>query len=222
MPILSDTKTEKVAQLISEFYPRPIKELLVVGCGSGTEAAILAQQLNASVTGIDLQEEFDLVASEYCQLTKGDAMSLELESGSFDFVFSYHALEHIDDPVKALSEMRRVLRDDGGFWIGTPNKSRLVGYIGGKNARLSEKLRWNLGDWRMRLAGRFENRFGAHAGFTRSELRDLLSSIFTNVDDRTYDYFAKVYSGKLRLIRMIESLGLSNRVYPSVYFSGRK
>jgi ubiquinone/menaquinone biosynthesis C-methylase UbiE len=222
MPSLSDTKTEKVAELISEFHGEPIKKLLVVGCGEGTEAAILAQRLNADVVGIDLQEEFDPVAGQYCELRKGDAMSLEFEPGRFDFVFSYHALEHIDDPVKALGEMRRVLKDEGGFWIGTPNKSRLVGYIGGKNTSLSEKLRWNIADWRMRLAGRFENKFGAHAGFTRDELRALLSSVFSTVDDRTFDYFARVYSGKIRLVKTIESLGLSTRLYPSVYFSGRR
>src|SRR5688572_751661 len=119
MPTLSDTKTEKVAELISEFFPEPIKRLLVVGCGDGTEAAILAQRLNAEVVGIDLREEFDPVAIEYCDLRKGDAMSLGFDSGQFDFVFSYHALEHIDDPVKALGEICRVLKNGGGFWIGT-------------------------------------------------------------------------------------------------------
>jgi ubiquinone/menaquinone biosynthesis C-methylase UbiE len=222
MPTLSDTKTEKVAELISKLYPEPIKRLLVVGCGEGTEAAILAQQLNAEVVGIDLRDEFDPVAAGYCDLRKGDAMSLDLESGRFDFVFSYHALEHIENPVKALNEMRRVLRDGGGFWIGTPNKSRLVGYVGGKNTSFSEKLRWNLADWRMRLRGRFENRFGAHAGFTSSELHGLLSSVFQEVDNRTFDYFAKVYESKLSMIKAIEFLRLSGRIYPSVYFSGRK
>lgn len=222
MPTLSDTKTEKVAELISEFYPEPIKRLLVVGCGDGTEAAILAQRLKAEVIGIDLCDEFDPVASKYCDLRKGDATLLEFESGRFDFIFSYHALEHINDPAKALGEMRRVLKTDGGFWIGTPNKSRLVGYIGGKNTSVAEKVRWNLDDWRMRFAGRFENRFGAHAGFTREELQNLLSFTFTTVNDRTSDYFRKVYSSKQRFVSTIESLGLSSRIYPSIYFSGRK
>lgn len=122
MPILSDTKTEKVAQLISEFHPESINKLLVVGCGNGLEAAILAQRLNAGVTGVDLHDEFDPVAARYCDLRSGDAMSLEFEPGCFDFVFSYHALEHIDDPAKALGEMRRALSDGGGFWIGIEHR----------------------------------------------------------------------------------------------------
>ncbi len=222
MPTLTDTKTEKVAELISEFHPRPIDKLLVVGCGDGTEAAILAQRLKAHVTGIDLHREFHPVAAGYCDLRKGDAMSLEFDGGQFDFVFSYHALEHIDDPGKALGEMRRVMKAGGGYWVGTPNKARLVGYVGGKDTSLSQKLQWNLADWRRRVAGTFENRFGAHAGFTKEELRALLAGVFSTVDDRTHDYFTRIYSGKGRLIGMIESLGLADRVFPSVYFSGRK
>jgi ubiquinone/menaquinone biosynthesis C-methylase UbiE len=222
MRTLSDTKTEKVVELISEFHLEPIRKLIVVGCGDGTEAAILAQKLNAEVVGVDLRGEFDPTAERFCELVRGDAMSLEFEAAEFDFVFSYHALEHIDDPAKALGEMRRVLKDNGGFWIGTPNKSRLVGYIGGKNTSFSEKIRWNWADWRMRLSGRFENRFGAHAGFTSPELQGLLSSVFRVVDDRTFEYFEKVYAGRRSLVRMIEKLGLSKRVFPSVYFSGVK
>lgn len=222
MAPLADSKTEVVAEMIREFHSGPIGSLLVVGCGDGTEAAILAQTLRARVTGIDLSAEFDPVASAYCELRTGDAMALDFGPNEFDFVFSYHALEHIDDPAKALAEIRRVLRGDGGFWIGTPNRSRLVGYIGGKNTSLLQKFRWNIEDWRMRLAGRFENRFGAHAGFTKTELRTLLSAAFSSVDDRTYDYFLRIYSRRRRMIRLIQSSGLSERIYPSVYFSGRK
>lgn len=222
MSILTDSKTEKVADLIAKFHPEPIRKLLVVGCGDGTEAAILAQRLSTSVTGVDLRRDFDAVALGYCDLKTGDATSLEFGPGEFDFVFSYHALEHIEDPLKALDEMKRVLGPGGGFWIGTPNKSRLLGYIGGKNTSFAEKVRWNVADWRMRLQGKFENRFGAHAGFTRPELGHMLASVFTQVDDRTLDYFCKVYAGKAGVIRTIEKLGFSSAVYPSVYFSGRR
>ena len=42
MNILSDRKTEKVAEIISERISQNIGNILVVGCGSGLEAAILA------------------------------------------------------------------------------------------------------------------------------------------------------------------------------------
>lgn len=222
MTLLTDSKTETVAEIIKGSFREPIRRILVVGCGDGSEAAILAQRLKADVTGIDLHGEFDASAAGYCDLRKGDATALEFETGEFDFIFSYHALEHIEPPEKALAEMQRVLSSGGGFWVGTPNKSRLVGYVGGKNTSLAEKVRWNIADWRTRFAGRFENRFGAHAGFTADELRLLLVSVFVEVNDRTSDYYRHIYRSRHALITAIESMGLAHRVFPSIYFSGRR
>jgi ubiquinone/menaquinone biosynthesis C-methylase UbiE len=210
---LTDTKTEKVAQLIEGFHGKPISNLLVVGCGAGLEAAILAQRLGAKVTGIDLEDRFDERAKLVVELKTGDATALEFGDGTFDFIFSYHALEHISDPNKALQEMHRVMTPDAGFWIGTPNKARVVGYIGGKDTSLREKVRWNIMDWEARFAGQFENELGAHAGYTSEELRALLSSAFSVVDERTTDYFSSIYSHRIGLIKAIEASRMSHRIY---------
>jgi ubiquinone/menaquinone biosynthesis C-methylase UbiE len=219
---LMDSKTERVAQIIKKIHQAEIKKLLVVGCGSGLEAAILARQLNAEVVGIDIEDRFDPRALKLARLQTGDAMNLAFGDESFDFVFSYHALEHIENPRKALAEMRRVLRAGGGFWIGTPNKSRIVGYVGGKETSLAQKIKWNLADWRARLAGRFENELGAHAGFTSAELKNLLTEAFSVVDERTELYFSTVYESRQSAVNLIVASGLSGFVFPSVYFSGVK
>lgn len=222
MPDLMDSKTEKVAEIIQRIHQSEIENLLVVGCGSGLEAAILAQQLNAKVFGIDIESNFDKQALQIAHLQIGDATKLAFRDESFDFVFSYHALEHIESPGKALEEIRRVLRAGGGFWIGAPNRSRVIGYIGAKNASFTKKLKWNLADWRARLRGKFENELGAHAGFTSDELSRLLSDVFPFVEDRTKDYFSTVYANHQTTLNLIELSGLSQFIYPSVYFSGRK
>lgn len=222
MTALTDTKTEKVARLIEIFHGKPISNLLVVGCGTGLEAAILAERLEASVTGIDLEDRFDERAKQVADLKTGDATALEFDDGSFDFIFSYHALEHISDPKKALKEMHRVMTPDAGFWIGTPNKSRVVGYIGGKDTSFREKISWNIMDWKARLGGKFENELGAHAGYTSEELRGLLSSAFSVARERTTEYFSTIYSHRNGLIKAIEASRISHRIYPSVYFSGRR
>lgn len=222
MRALTDGKTEKVAGIISRIHPQPIKNLLVVGCGNGTEAAILAQQLKAAVTGVDLKDEFRDEAKELANLRIGDAMNLEFDDASFDFVFSYHALEHIEDPHKALLAMSRVLKKGGGFWIGTPNRSRILGYIGGKETSFGEKIRWNIMDWRARLSGRFRNEFGAHAGFTSAELFELLSSVFPVVEEVTPTYFSTIYANHRLSLGVIYFSRLSGFIYPSVYFCGKK
>jgi ubiquinone/menaquinone biosynthesis C-methylase UbiE len=222
MPSLTDSKTEIVARLIKQFHPEKINKLLVVGCGSGLEAAILAQQLPAEVCGIDLKNEFDPEAASIATLQTGDATALSFADETFDFIFSYHALEHIEDPIKALQEMRRVMKPDAGFWIGTPNRSRMIGYIGGKNTSFREKISWNILDWKQRIKGEFRNELGAHAGFTSKELRELLAAVFSQVEERTQEYFLSIDEKKKSIIGGIQTSGLSRFIYPSVYFSGTK
>lgn len=217
-----DSKTEKVAEIIRRIHRGEIKNLLVVGCGEGIEAAILAQKFDAKVVGIDIEDNFDKEALKFAALETGDAENLLFKDETFDFVFSYHALEHIQNPKKALKEIHRVLKKGGGFWIGTPNKSRIVGYIGGKNTSLAEKIKWNLADWKARLAGKFENSLGAHAGFTAKELYQMLSEAFPETADQTKTYFKEIYAHYPSLIKLIESSHLEQFIYPSVYFSGRK
>jgi len=218
--LVQDGKTEKLCKLISRIHPH-IKELLVVGCGRGIEAAILAQVLDAKVTGIDVLDDFDPEASTLADLATGDATALAFDDASFDFVYSYHALEHIDRPKRALAEIARVLKPDGGYWIGTPNRSRLIGYIGSKSASTAEKIRWNLTDWRARLTGRFRNEYGAHAGFTRRELGALLREALAEPRDESLSYYELIYPAHSRTLAMLSKTGLDNILYPSVYFSGR-
>jgi ubiquinone/menaquinone biosynthesis C-methylase UbiE len=219
---LTDSKTEKVAEIIRRIHRGEIENLLVVGCGEGIEAAILAQRLDAKVVGIDVENNFDKDARKFAALETGDAENLLFKDETFDFVFSYHALEHIQNPKKALKEIHRVLKKGGGFWIGTPNKSRIVGYIGGKNTSLADKIKWNLADWKARMSGTFENALGAHAGFTAKELHGLLSEVFAETTDQTKTYFREIYADYPALLKFIESSRLSEFIYPSVYFSGKK
>jgi len=217
-----DSKTELVAGIIERATSHPIRKILVVGCGSGLEAAILARCLDAEVVGIDVEDNFDPASARSADLQLGDATALSFENNTFDFIYSYHALEHIPDPGKALSEMNRVLKDDGGFWVGTPNRLRLLGYLGSKDASLWDKIHWNYIDWKARLLGRFRNEMGAHAGFARGELYAMLRTEFSHVDDVTDIYFSTLYSGHQKLLRILSATGLSVVTYPSVYFMGKK
>jgi hypothetical protein len=117
--------------------------------------------------------------------------------------------------------MRRVVSPSGGFWLGTPNRSRVVGYIGGRGASRREKIAWNVVDWRARLTGRFRNELGAHAGFTRGELLDMLRSSFSVVEDETSAYYALLHRRYKLALALIAHLGLARFVYPSIYFAGR-
>jgi len=53
-----------------------------------------------------------------------DALNLDrIESGKFDFVLSCNSLEHIANPLKALSEWLRIIKPKGLLFLVLPNKN---------------------------------------------------------------------------------------------------
>jgi ubiquinone/menaquinone biosynthesis C-methylase UbiE len=221
--VFADGKTEALAAIIRERIRRPIRRLLVVGCGSGVEAAVLGQALEANVVGIDVESaSFDAAAAACADLRRGDATCLEFEDESFDFAFSYHALEHIPAYQAALAEMARVLTPGGAYCVGTPNRHRLVGYVGSKEANWREIIVWNAVDWNARLHGRFRNEYGAHAGFSSRELKTALEAAFHRADEITLPYYQRVYARYGSLMTLIGRCGLGPIAFPSVYFLGAK
>ena len=217
-----NNKTEALARIIRERVRSPIRRILVVGCGSGVEAAILARELGAETTGVDLYSTFHPFAARMVDLRNGDATSLEFEDGAFDLVFSYHALEHIPNYRKALDEMKRVLAVSGTYCVGTPNRMRLIGYLGSKDTTVGQKIAWNLTDWSAKIRGKFRNEYGAHAGYSSSELRGELQRVFSQVDEISLLYYQRVYHRHGGLVRFLDGSGLGRFLFPSVYFMGSR
>lgn len=220
---MTDAATDALCSQLSDIVgDAPIRDVLVVGCGNGSEAAFLSCFFHSKVVGIDLEDDFDPEAAADADLRVMDATELEFDNDTFDLVYSFHALEHIEDPERALSEMQRVLRPGGFYCIGTPNRHRVVGYIGSQTT-LANKVRWNLQDISQRLRGRFRNEYGAHAGFTSEELRDACRRAFGEADEVTDGYYRRRYD-KGRSAQMVETListGTSRFLFPCVYFAGR-
>lgn len=217
-----DRKTALLAELIRAHFGKAPARILVVGCGNGREAAQLALSLKCEVTGIDLQSKFDPAAAAVATLRQGDATALDFPDNSFDFVYSFHALEHIPDFRRALREMHRVLTKDGAYCVGTPNRERLVGYLGSKGASWRQKWQWNVIDWRARLRGRFRNEFGAHAGFTSEELQHELTDLIGPAVSVTLPYYLSVYARRKTYVALLDRLHLSRRLLPAVYFVGNR
>jgi SAM-dependent methyltransferase len=191
------------------------RRVLIVGCGDGTEARHIARATGASVTGLDLRVDPGN-AGGGVSLMCGDGRRLPLRAGVFDAIYCYHVLEHIPGPEAAVAEMRRVLAPGGLGFFGTPNRSRLVGYLGGRD-KLGLKVLWNLVDWKMRLTGRWSNEQGAHAGFTTRGLAELVGSAFPVVEDVSLPYYLAKYRHIGGVWRALHRSGLSQLVEPSVY-----
>jgi SAM-dependent methyltransferase len=118
-------------QIIRSFLERVVRELrldkrsatiniLDVGCGTGANLEMLAQFGDAE--GVDVSTE----ALSFCQargLVKvklGAAEALPYADSSFDLVTGLDVVEHLDDDLAGLKEMRRVLTRGGRALVFVP------------------------------------------------------------------------------------------------------
>jgi ubiquinone/menaquinone biosynthesis C-methylase UbiE len=226
----SSFKTRVLASLVQDTIHRAgcwkaKPAILVVGCGDGTEASALSLEFGVRVTGIDLGShyEFDEEAKKHADLMLADATALPFPNHSFDFVYSHHMLEHIPETRKALSEMQRVLRPGGFFMVGTPNKNRIMGYWSSEGITWRKRFEFNWEDWQMRWRNQFENRYGAHAGFTEKELHDELQDTFHGLlANVTAKYYGQLYRRHRWLVSVLAATGMGRFLFPSLYFVGTK
>jgi SAM-dependent methyltransferase len=114
-------------QILSSFVGRIVKTLsrpqpriLDVGCGTGANLEMLANF--GEVEGVDVSTE----ALDFCQarglinVRQGEAEHLPYEDSYFDLVTGLDVVEHLDDDVAGLQEMRRVLRPNGRALLFVP------------------------------------------------------------------------------------------------------
>ncbi len=107
-----------LALRIAAFVP-PGGAVLEVAPGPGFLSIELAKR-GLQVRGVDISKTFVQIAQRnatadgvQAQFELGNAAALPVEDGSVDFVVCRAAFKNFSEPVKALSEMRRVLRPGG-------------------------------------------------------------------------------------------------------------
>jgi len=101
---------------------RPGMRLLDVGCGPGTISSGLARAVApGEVVGIDVSA--DVIDSARAHVAEAgvtnarfetaNVYDLPYDAASFDVAHAHQVMQHLADPVGALTEMRRVLRPGG-------------------------------------------------------------------------------------------------------------
>lgn len=193
---------------------------LVIGCGNGDEVVYLRRAFrNTRIVGLDVEMKFSPLARAEADVLVADATLLPFPAESFDFAASFHSLEHVGDTHRALAELRRVLRPGAWFYVGVPNKSRLLGYLGSFDATTWQKFTWNAQDYLARLRGCFRNEAGAHAGFEAKELASLLKEYFSDVELLTEEYLRFKYTDRLPkpLLNFLLAPHVISRSAPSHY-----
>jgi len=96
-------------RLIRQYANRTM--ILDVGCGTG----LLLRHMKEDAIGLDINPWNVKKAKEHTrrQIIRGDAEFLPVRPGVLDLVICTETLEHLPDPLRALEEMRRVLKQSG-------------------------------------------------------------------------------------------------------------
>jgi SAM-dependent methyltransferase len=103
--------THLAQQVISTWVTRlsDCETVLDVGCGRGFTQAMF-EEMDIEYLGITLGEDYLHAVRKGRNVEQEDFNFLPYEDGSFDLVFSRHALEHSPFPLLTLMEWNRVAR----------------------------------------------------------------------------------------------------------------
>src|SRR3954447_25681829 len=107
---------EEICRPVTGRRPR----ILDVGCGTGANLLMLSKYGDAE--GVDVSED----ALAFCRerglenVKLGAAEELPYDDGTFDLVTALDVVEHLDDDLAGLREMRRVLRPGGRVLLFVP------------------------------------------------------------------------------------------------------
>jgi SAM-dependent methyltransferase len=127
--------------------------VLEIGCGLGHLLGWLVDQFDVFGTDINpwaLSEACRNVPSGRFLLLSAEDLSA-LPENAFQVVIAKHVVEHLEDPVTAISEISRVLEPGGLLLLATPNmdsltravkKEKWIGYQDPTHVSL-----WSPGEW---------------------------------------------------------------------------
>jgi ubiquinone/menaquinone biosynthesis C-methylase UbiE len=160
--------------------------LLEVGCTAGDYTMMLAED-GYEVVGLDIStasiKAAELLAQELglsrAQFIAADVEDMQgVPDNSFDGAFSFSALRYVPNPVRALREIRRVLKPGGRAAVDFPNKY----------CPWFELLKFLVGG---------ERHIHDHTYSTEKVMRMMEQAGFANIEVKRIIFFAKQFPGSL-------------------------
>ena len=108
------------------------RQALDIGCGNG-KFLVKLQALGWEVQGVEFNEHaVEVCRNNDLKVFHGDLHAAGFPDASFDMIAARHLIEHLPDPNSFMSEVARILRPGGYFYIRTPNSRALGRKIFGK------------------------------------------------------------------------------------------
>jgi SAM-dependent methyltransferase len=131
----------------------PQARILDAGCGSGRNMVEL--QRRGTVTGVELSHTSVELARQRGagEVIEGSVLEMPFPDASFDLAVSLDVIEHLEDDLTALRELRRVIAPGGALLVTVPAYQWLWSghdvinhhhrrYTGGSLKRVAEQAGW--------------------------------------------------------------------------------
>ncbi len=134
-----------ILNLIKKYKSKDKKlKILDVGCACGNLLFYLREKGFENLYGIDYNKKLiENIDFKDIKVTEGDAQKTDFEENFFDVIVSSDSLEHMDDDLAVLKEMKRILNKDGILIVFVPAFNFLWSYHDVIN---QHKRRYNLRD----------------------------------------------------------------------------
>jgi SAM-dependent methyltransferase len=131
---LSPITIKRYHEILDQFESaRKNNRILDVGCGIGYFLDV-AKERGWEVYGTEFTDKaIEICESKGIKMHKGPLNPINYSPESFDVITSFEVIEHINTPNPEVSNISKLLRKDGLFYITTPNfNSTLRYYLGPK------------------------------------------------------------------------------------------
>lgn len=164
---ISPISFKRYGEILDRMEPfRKTNNLLDIGCGSGHFLEV-AKARGWNVWGTEFTDKA-IAISEGKGITfhKGRLDAANYEPELFDVVTSFEVIEHINNPKEDMTEVKKILRKGGLFYVTTPNFNSV--------SRLMLGAKWNCIIYPEHLSyytSKTLRRFLKSQGFIRKEIQ---------------------------------------------------
>ena len=199
------------------------KRVLDLASGEGYGSYMLSREA-IQVVGVEIdQQTVDYANRRYSndsiQFICGSILDIPIQGHKiFDVVVCFEAIEHVEDHDKLLSEVKRLLKEDGLFIVSTPNKATYTDQRHYQNPFHKREL--YLDEFKSILGSYFENvRILGQRIYAMSYLWDMSAKKYSNYRefvvnrrDKEFSFDAGERKAALYFVALASDVGLDRRI----------
>jgi len=131
---------------IQKNFPKGAR-VLDLGCATGDLIAELKDR-GCEVWGVDLDKNAVNFAKKYLKLENVYAMSCDEffklpNLPKFDLIIFFELLEHLDNPLEFIQNIKKILKEDGTIVMSTPSRERILANLWQSDFPPHHLTRWN-------------------------------------------------------------------------------